>query len=210
MNDADGLDAAASFAHDLLTDAALDEDDLDRLERDFADGLAETERDPQTMAERALGALVADGDRRLAALTNRPFETVEPSDVRAWIDETFHADPLVISAGPIEGAEVAAAVDAVLDGLPEPEGEPAAPEPIALAGAGRTVAVHAPEADVALVSVAFLAPVRAPEPAATFSARPRSGGPPAGRRGEGEGPDAGGARHGSRERLKTPPDGGGV
>ena len=173
MNDAGGLDAAAAFASDLLTDAALAEEDLDRLKRDFADGLAETERDPQAMAERALGALVADGDRRLAALTNRPFETVEQveaSDVRAWMDETFHADPLVISAGPVEGAEVAAAVDMVLDDLPGPEGEPAAPEPIALAGSGRTVAVRAPEADVALVSVAFPVPVRAPELGAGLSA----------------------------------------
>ena len=173
MNDAGSLDAAAAFASDLLTDAALAEEDLDRLKRDFADGLTETERDPQAMAERALGALVADGDRRLAALTNRPFETVErveSSDVRAWMEETFHVDPLVISAGPVEGAEVAAAVDAVLDGLPEPEGEPAGPEPLALAGAGRTVAVRAPEADVALVSVAFPAPVRAPELGAGLSA----------------------------------------
>ncbi len=173
MNDAGGLDAAASFAHDLLSDAALEADDLDRLKRDFADGLAETERDPQAMAERALGALVADGDRRLAALTNRPFETVEriePSDVRTWIEETFHAAPLVISAGPIEGAEVAVAVDAVLNDLPEPEGELAAPEPIALTGAGRTVAVRAPEADVALVSVAFPAPLHSAQLAAGLSA----------------------------------------
>ena len=157
--------AAVPIARDVLREPDLDPEDLDWLKRGIADGLAETERDPEAMAQRALGALVADGDRRLAALTSRPFETVEAvtaDDVRAWMEETFHDAPLVVSAGPMDPAEVARAVDAVLDGLPPPEGEPEPPEPIALAGAGTTVAVRAPEADVALVTLAFAAPADAP------------------------------------------------
>ena len=88
---------------------------------------------------------------------------VEAADVRAWMQDTFHDDPLVVSAGPMEAAEVARVVDAVLGGLPAPEGGPVPAEPIALEQGERTVALRAPEADMALVTLAFGAPLDAPE-----------------------------------------------
>ena len=164
---------AAEVARDVLHDAALEEDDLDDLKRDFEDALAESERDPAAMAERALGALVAGGDRRLAALSNRPFETVErveASEVRGWMEATFDASPLVFSAGPVGEEAVGEVVDAVLEGLPAASGEPGGPEPIAFRGAGTTAAVRAPEADVAVVMLAFPAPMQSAELDAALSA----------------------------------------
>lgn len=168
-----GLDPAAEVARDVLHDPALEADDLDFLKREIEDGLAQAERDPDAMAQRAVGALVAGGDRRLSAITSRPFETVEAvttDDVRAWMGETLHDAPLVVSAGPMDETAVGEAVDTVLEGLPEPSGEPEAPEPIDFAGAGTTVAVRAPEADVAVVTLAFPAPLPSPALDAALSA----------------------------------------
>ena len=155
------FEASVEIARDVLGDAALAEDDLDYLKRGIEDGLAQSERDAGLMAERASGALVAGGDRRLSALTNRPFETVaavELAEIRAWAEETFHDAPLIVSAGPLDAETAGAAADAVLDGLPEPSGEPGTPEPVTFAGAGTTVAIPAPEIDVAVVTMPFLLP----------------------------------------------------
>ena len=167
------FEAGVGIARDVVHEPALDPDDLGWLVRNIEDGLAETERDPQAMAERAMGALVAGDDPRLAALTNRPFESVEAvtvDDVRGWMEATFHDEPLIVSAGPLDEAAVTEAVDAVLGGLPDPSGEPGAPDPVVFEGAGTTVAVRAPEADVALVLVPFLLPTYSAEGAAAFSA----------------------------------------
>ena len=61
-------------------------------------------------------------------------------------------------------------VDAVLEGLPAASGEPVGPEPIAFRGAGTTAAVRAPEADVAVVTLAFPAPMQSAELDAALSA----------------------------------------
>lgn len=169
-----GLEDGADLARSLLTEAALDPDDLGRLKRNFADGLAEGENDPSGQLLRTLGALLAPGDRRLSALTNRPPETVEAveiSDVRTWMDATFDDRPLVVAAGPISAERVGTAVDIVLANLPPAmDGSDAGPDPFDLRAAGRTVAIRTPRSDVAIVAAAFPAPTEGPELDAAMNA----------------------------------------
>ncbi|WP_372424662.1 insulinase family protein [Salinarimonas chemoclinalis] len=149
---------AARIAADLLVRADLDADDLGRLARTMLDNLVATERNPGFMAERALGAFVGGGDRRLSALTNRPTSTVEDvtaQDVAAWRAAVFDRRPVVVAAGPQPQAAIAGAIDTVLEALPAESVPSPEPVPVAWHNLGDTVVVDAPEAAQAIVIAAI-------------------------------------------------------
>lgn len=155
--DSDGLVPAASVLNDVLTDAALSEDDLDWVKRTIEDGLAESERDPESLLDRILTVLLAQGDRRASALTSRPFETVSAvtvDDVRGWIAASFDATPLAVVSGSLTPQEAGAAIDMALANLAG-RPDPAVPAPLDLQADAVTAVIDAPEAETALVAVAF-------------------------------------------------------
>ena len=163
----EGLAPGAEALNDVLTDAALAEDDLDWVRRDALDGLAEAERDPGGLMDRALTMLLADGDRRAAAITGRPAETLEAvtvEDVRAWLEASFDGAPVAVAAGPVTAEAAGAAIDAALEGLAERTAPPG-PAPVVLRAEAVTAVIDAPEAETALVAVAF--PVATTDVAAT-------------------------------------------
>ena len=96
------------------------------------------------------------GDAPLGDFLRLPVDDIEGatlSEVRAWRDAVFaQANATVAAAGVAPAAEVAAAVDTLLERLPEfPAGEPAgAPQP---AYGGRTVLIVAPDAESSAIGV---------------------------------------------------------
>jgi zinc protease len=152
-----GVDVARA----LLFDAALDEDDLDWLKDRIEAELAEEERDPVILAQRTLGHAIAGHDRRLSALTNRPFKVVADvtaGDVRDWMDRTFHDAPLMLSAGPGTAAEIGRAIDSLLEGLPPPVGDAAGEPPFVFRSGTAPVVLVTPEAEEAVVMVGMALP----------------------------------------------------
>ena len=169
---ADALPLAADAANDALTDAALTEDDLAWVRDRIADGLAEAERDPGVLMDRALTTLLANGDRRAAAITQRPFDTVAAvtvGDVRAWMDASFDADPIAVASGPLTPEDAGAAINTALAGLGT-RSTPAPFEPIRWRTEPVTRVIDAPEAETALVALAFPAPMNDPSVAAALEA----------------------------------------
>ena len=153
---------AASAARAALTEPALDPNDLSELQNEITDNLAAAERDPAVMAERAVGAFIGGSDARLSALTNRPAEVVAnvtTDDVRAFMDEAFHASPVIVAAGAASEDAIALAVDTLLSDLPAPSSTTSTPPPIPYERAGQTLVVNAPEAEVAIVTVPLVLPL---------------------------------------------------
>ena len=154
---ADGLGIAAEIANLVLTDAALYEDDLDWLKTQAIDNLEETARDPGGLMNRALTHLLSNGDRRAAALTGRPEETIEAvttGDIRDWMAASFGADAIVAAAGPLNAEDAGAAIDTILADL----GTRPTPVPLGaldLRDSEATAVIDAPEAETALVAIAF-------------------------------------------------------
>ena len=157
------FEPAASIAADAIERAALDPDDLSRLQRNIADNLKASERDPQTVLLRAMGAFVAGGDQRLAALTNRPtstFEDVTSDDIRVWAEQVFTGTPQILAAGAADREAIAAAVDAVLADRPDAGASLPSPAAVTIERAGQTLAVELSDAPVALVSFVMEGPDR--------------------------------------------------
>jgi predicted Zn-dependent peptidase len=149
------LAEAAALAREALTGSRLDAGSFESLRA----GLAEGVRSAEAPAE----ALVSDAARRLLlgeaplreflALPVDDIEGVTLAEVRAWRDAVFgQANATVAAAGVAPPEAVAAAVDTLLESLPErPVGAAAdAPQP---EFRGRTVLVVAPEAEVAAIGV---------------------------------------------------------
>ena len=153
---------AAPAARAALADPTLDPDDLSELQDEIVDSLAASERDPATMAERAVGAFIGGSDPRLSAITNRPIEVltaVTADDVRAFLDTAIHASPIVVAAGVAGEEAIAEAVDTVLADLPPAPDAPPVPAPIPYERAGQTLVVNAPEAELAIVTVPLVLPL---------------------------------------------------
>lgn len=165
----DGLTPAAAAANAVLTDPTPAEEDLDWLKDTIRDGLAEGERDPGNLLDRALGVVLADGDGRLSALTNRPVarvDAVTSDDVRDWIAASFDGDPVAVAAGPLSPEAAGSAIDAVLTGLGD-RPAPVALTPLTLRTEAVTAVIDAPEGETALVGVSF--PVSLSDPAVSVA-----------------------------------------
>ena len=172
----DGLLPAARTADAILSDAAFDERDLRWLTSQIESGQAESGRDPGDLMDRTLTLLLANGDRRAAALTGRPFETmaaVTADDVRAWRDASFDAAPVAVAAGPMTAAEAGEAIDIALANLAD-RPAPVALAPLDLRVDEVTAVIAAPDAETALVAVAF--PVSPTDPAVTVAIDALAGG----------------------------------
>lgn len=106
------------------------------------------------LAERALGQAIAGHDRRISALTNRPFEVVSrvtTDDVRDWIASTFHDVPLIVAAGPWDPQALGAVADGILGNLPPPMASSATVQPIDFRSGAAPVVLVTDEAEQAIV-----------------------------------------------------------
>jgi predicted Zn-dependent peptidase len=154
------LDEAAALARDALTNTRLDAAAFESIRDELSRAVRAIEPPAKVLVEDAARRLLL-GDAPLDDFLRLPVDDIEGatlSEVRAWRNAVFaQANATVAAAGVAPAADVAAAVDTLLEDLPEsPAGEPArAPQP---AYGGKTVLIVDPDAESATIGVFGLMP----------------------------------------------------
>ena len=149
------LEEGAALARQALTGPRLDAASFESIRAGLSRGVRAAETPAEALVWDAARRLLL-GDAPLHDFLRLPVDDIEGatlSEVRAWRDAVFaQANATVAAAGVAPAADVAAAVDTLLESLPEfPAGAPArAPQP---AFGGRTVLIVAPEAESSAIGV---------------------------------------------------------
>ena len=149
------LEEAAALARVRLADPRLDAASFKSIRAELSRAVRANKPSAEALVWDAARALLL-GDAPLNDFLRLPVHDIERatlSEVRAWRDAVFaQANATVAAAGVAPAADVAVAVDTLLERLPEfPAGEPAdAPQP---AYEGRTVLIVAPDAESSAIGV---------------------------------------------------------
>ena len=154
------LDEAAALARDALTNTRLDAAAFESIRDELSRAVRAIEPPAEVLVEDAARRLLL-GDAPLDDFLRLPVDDIEGatlSEVRSWRNAVFaQANATVAAAGVAPAADVAAAVDTLLEDLPEfPAGEPAGvPQP---AYGGKTVLIVDPDAESSTIGVFGLLP----------------------------------------------------
>jgi zinc protease len=149
------LEEAAALVREALTNPRLDAASFESIRAELSRAVRATEPSAEALVSDAARRLLI-GDAPLDDFLRLRVDDIEGAtlwEVHAWRDAVFaQANATVAAAGVAPAADVAAAVDTLLERLPEfPAGEPA--DPLQPAYGGRTVLIVAPDADSSAIGV---------------------------------------------------------
>lgn len=157
------LNETIEIANAHLAAPTLDETWFNRIKEGAAQDMAQAQAQPaQASFDAVRWAVFGEAPLRNALSMDDPetFETLTRDDIVAWHQETFTRNPeAIVIAGDIDADTASAAVDALLNDLPDTEVSPNWETPIDFTP--KRILLHQPDAEVTnLAFLALVAPTR--------------------------------------------------
>ncbi len=138
----ENADEAFEMLQLALTEPRFDQDAIERMRRSMLSSIAQSERDPNSIASRTFWENAFPGHSYGASPTRQSVEAITVEDLRAAHARLNRRDMRIGVAGNISAHELGRLLDETFGGLPA-TGEAYDPRPVAPAGGGEQIIVDA-------------------------------------------------------------------